>query len=240
MPLPSIMSGSYSRLEKYENCPRRAKLEYIDKIPEPDRGPPPRNLKEWPNDRGSRIHDECDAFVRGNGSLPHEVEEWAEEFEKLQELFKKGTVIPEEMWCFDDNWLTCPPRSKKVFFRIKADCVVFFGDEDVLLIDYKTGRRKGNEVKHAQQLQIYAIGAFLRYEKLKSVSTELWYLDLPEEDLHGQVFKRSQAMVLHRALKARMQMMTEAKIFPPRPNRFTCKWCPYGPAGTGDCRDGIQ
>lgn len=236
-----IQSGSYTRLDKYENCPLRAKLEYVDRIPEPDRGDPPRGLKEWPNDRGIRVHDECDQFVRGNiPTLPSEVQDWEQEFKSLQALFKKGKVLPEEMWTYDKNWNVCPVRSKKVYFRIKADAVVFFSDQDVLLIDYKTGKRKGNEVKHAQQLQVYVIGAFLRYPALESVTTELWYLDLPEEDLHSQTFRRSQGMVLHRSLTARMERMTTAKTFPPNPNRFTCKWCPYGPAGTGHCTVGVQ
>jgi hypothetical protein len=36
-----IKAGSFSRLDTFETCALRAKLAFVDKIPEPDRGPPP-------------------------------------------------------------------------------------------------------------------------------------------------------------------------------------------------------
>ena len=33
--------------------------------------------------------------------------------------------------------------------------------------------------------------------------------------------------------------ITTATEFPPNPNMFSCRWCPYGPRGTGHCDKGV-
>ena len=63
-----------------------------------------------------------------------------------------------------------------------------------VVIDYKTGKRWGNEVKHAQQTQLYALGTALRYDEIQNVYTELWYLDLDE--LVSMSMTRSQALTI--------------------------------------------
>ena len=56
-----IKAWSYSRLADFEQCKLRAKLKYIDRIPEPARPLPP-GKTEHANDRGTRIHDAGERF----------------------------------------------------------------------------------------------------------------------------------------------------------------------------------
>ena len=63
-----IKAWSYSRLVDFEQCKLRAKLKYIDRIPEPARPLPP-GKTEHANDRGTRIHDAAERFVRGGVEL---------------------------------------------------------------------------------------------------------------------------------------------------------------------------
>src|SRR5690606_8448838 len=63
-----IKSWSYSRLTGLEQCALRAKLAYIDRIPEPERPLPP-GKTEHANDRGTRIHLAAELFVRGEAEL---------------------------------------------------------------------------------------------------------------------------------------------------------------------------
>lgn len=236
----SITAGSHSRLVIFEQCRARAKYAFIDRLPEPDRGPPPRNMLEWPNDRGSRIHDECEAYVKGNReALPAEAKKFEEEFKELRARFADGVVDSENMWCYDDAWQPCGSRDwNRIWFRIKVDAIYFSSTEDAVVIDYKTGKRWGNEVSHAEQGRIYAVGTFLRYPKLKNLKVELWYLD--QDELTSFDYRRNQAMYFFNGLNERNMEMTSARDFNPNPNRETCKWCPYGPRWDGPCKVGVQ
>lgn len=106
---------------------------------------------------------------------------------------------------------------------------------------HNTGRKFGNELKHAEQLQLYQLVCFLRYPKLEVVTTELWYLD--QDDLTAGTFTRAQGLRFKRAWDSRGTRLTTATDFPPNPTIHTCKYCPYGPAhlgGTGHCSVGVK
>lgn len=241
-----IKAGSHSRLSIFESCNLRAKLSYIDKIPEPDRGEHPSG--EWPNDRGTRIHNEAEAFVKGEGPLTPECSKFFKaEFMALQKLYDDGNVIGEEMWCFDKDWKALPwnendPNKWSVFdqiwFRIKTDVTVFKTKHKCVIIDYKSGKRFGNEVKHAEQMELYAVGAFLKYPQMKEIITELWYLD--QNELASIEFTKAEAMQRLKAWTNRNIAMTSCEVFEPNPNNYNCRWCPYGPAKSGHCKVGIQ
>lgn len=243
-----IKAGSHSRLSKFETCPYQAKLAYVDKIPEPDRGPPPKGLTEWHNDRGSRIHDSAEHFVRGNEkTLVPELENFRAEYLNLRKRFTRDpdSVVMEDMWYFDRDWVPLPdttePWSPDIYMRVKLDALVFLSPTDAVVIDYKTGKRFRNEIKHAEQCQLYQLAAFLRYPKLQHITTELWYLDIDE--VYTMKFRRDQGLRFFRNWEQRMINMTTETEFPARPSTHTCFFCPYkegligkyGPEGTGHC-----
>jgi hypothetical protein len=230
--MKKVTAGSYSRLGQFEKCKFSTKLKVIDRIPEPDRGPPPKHLKEWPNDRGTRIHDHAEGFVIGNhDAMIPEMRHFADEFNHLRELFQAGLVVPEQLWCFDEDWLPCDGQDyDKIRFRVKTDATVFYNADRLkaVVIDYKSGRRKGNEMAHEMQKQLYAIGAFLTFPELEYVLTELFYLDLPDEPTYPTGYTRVQAMaLLKRSWGPRNEKLLTEVVFKPSPSAFACKWCPY-------------
>jgi CRISPR/Cas system-associated exonuclease Cas4 (RecB family) len=233
-----IKAGSFSRLDVFETCKRRAHIAFVQRVKEPVRPPLP-NGKEYPNDRGERVHNELDAYVKGDSTkFPSEAEEFREEVEKIRALHQEGRVSAEQMWCYDDAWVPVADDDwNNTAMRIKTDVTVFAEPDHVIIVDYKTGRRYGNELKHAQQLQLYGIGAAMRYEKVNYITAELWYLD--QEELVSQHFERRHAVRLLAAWNTRLQKMFEERKFPATPSRENCKWCPYGPRGTGHCKDGV-
>lgn len=231
-----IRAWSFSRLSDFEQCKLRAKLKYIDRIPEPER-PLPKGKTEHANDRGTRIHDAGERFVRGGVEFPEELEKFRAEFHELRDKYAKGEVSLEGEWAVNKDWEPVAWASRDAWARIKLDAFVRISKTHAVVIDYKTGRRFGNEVKHAEQTQLYQLAAFLRYPELEHIDVELWYLD--QDELAPMRYTRAQGMRYFKNFNDRATVMTTTEDFPPSPNIFSCKWCPYGPKGTGDCEKGV-
>lgn len=229
-----IPTWSFSRLGDFEQCKYRAKLKYLDKIPEPERPLPP-GKTEHANDRGTRIHDAAERYVRGGIELIPELHGFRPEFEKLKADFAAGKVSLEGEWGMNRQWEPVAWGSSDVWFRLKLDALVFLSKTEAVVIDYKTGRRYGNEVKHAEQTQLYQLVTFLRYPKLETIHTELWYPDVDE--LHSATYKRPQGLRFRRGFDVRGNALTTCTEFPANPNIFTCKRCPY--KGTEHCTKGV-
>lgn len=247
-----ITAGSHSRLATYESCPFRAKLAYVDKVPEPT----PPDSKETPLDRGSHIHDAAEAYCRGKQDLVEELFNFKPEFRRLRELTRSRKTELEQSWEYDDAWQPLAPFAypkgrrwtaaetaafRQIWLRIKLDAVVWLSPTEIVAIDYKTGKRYGNEIKHAEQLNLYTVGTLIKYPKVQHVHTELWYLD--QDELTGLSFTRKQGLRFLAGFNQRLLKMTTATDFPARPSNHTCRFCPYktgligkyGPQGTGHC-----
>ena len=234
-----IISWSHSSLGNFEKCKFLAKLKHLDRIPEPQRELP-QGKTEHANDRGSRIHDWAENYVNGTHAtqIP-EMREFAVEFEHLRHLFTKGIVSLEGEWGVDKNWEVTD--WKTAWHRSKVDAIVFPDPYSAIVIDYKSGKKFGNEIKHAEQTQLYALNAVLRYPKIETVTTELWYVDV--KDLTSKTFTREQILRFKPGFDRRGRAMTSATEFPPNGNVFSCQWCMYGtrPDGTGSghCTAGV-
>lgn len=242
MPTKKIEAWSFSRLKKYEQCPYAAYLEYIEKIPEPER-PELEDGKEYPNDRGSRVHDEAELYVRGQGELPIEAATFAKELEFLRKHYAEDSkrLELEQMWLFNKGWRPLSDRARKPWLRVKLDVLFWISEVEVVSIDYKTGKRFNNEIKHAEQLQLYQLATLMRYPQVQTVHTELWYFDI--DHIESMSFTRSQGERFLKGYNDRALHMTTAEVFPARPSNHACFFCPYktgkigklGPMGTGHC-----
>lgn len=226
---------SFSRLKDFERCKLAYKLKYIDRVPEPERPLPP-GRSEHANDRGSRIHDAAERFVNGTGPFAPEMKEFEPEFNHLKQLYAAGKVSLEGEWGFDKNWETTPWKS--AWCRLKLDVMVHASNTEAVVIDLKTGKRWGNEIHHAQQLQFYSLVSFLRYPRLEVIHAELYYLDVKELAL--QTYTRDQALRFRRSFNQRGLAVTENKLWPANPNKWSCMFCAYGPEHTGDCTVGVR
>lgn len=221
----TIDKVSFSRLQNFEKCKYLAKLMYIDKIPEPER-PLPRGKTEHANDRGTRIHDAAEMFVRGGVELIPELEKFRDEFFELRELFEAGRVQLEGEWAVNLEWEPVSWSSSNAWARMKLDALVFAEDKrHARVIDYKTGKRHGNEIKHTEQGQIYQLATFLRYPDLEDITVEFWYTDQDETDV--KKYSRLQGVQYFSKYNDRLLAISTCTEFPPNPNAFSCRWCPY-------------
>lgn len=226
--MTTIKNWSFSSLMVFESCKYRARLERVDRIP--DNTPRPNA------DRGSQIHQEAEDYVRGKAPFTHNLRFFQDDFNALKRHYDAGRVVCEEEWGFDSNW--SPAEWKSAWLRLKCDAVVHLDSTHLAVIDYKTGKRFGNEIKHAEQLQLYALCSLLRYPEVEQVTCELWYLD--QNELASFVMKRKQLSRYLQLFDKRGVAMTTETQFKPNPNIISCKYCPYGPDRQGDCKFGVR
>jgi len=232
-----ITSWSYSRAVVFESCRLRARLAYVDKIPEPLRALPP-GKSEHANDRGTRVHTAAEKYVTGTVELLPELASFSAEFTRANQLYKEGLVSVEGEWAFTQDWAPTAWMSNDAWLRMKLDVFVRLTDTHAVVIDYKTGKKSGNEIKHAEQGQLYQLAAFMRYPELEEIDVEFWYTD--QDDLTHMRYTRDQGLRFFRGFDQRGKRITSEREFPPSPNAHNCRWCPYGPKGTGHCTVGIQ
>lgn len=255
--LGPLKSWSHSRLAEFEKCKFKVWLKNVERVAEPERPLPPGKM-EHANDRGSRVHDECEQYVDGRSDyLPAEAERhFGCHLDLLRLLYAENKVSLEGEWGMDRNWE--PTDWAKAWHRCKLDAIVFLTGlvphesqnrltgnthmlgKSAIVIDYKTGKKWGNEIKHGEQMQLYLLNSFLRFPELEHVRTELWYLDLGETTV--QEMTRSQALHFKANFDRRGHAVTSCTKFPPNPNKFSCRWCMYGTfnGGTGHCTVGVD
>jgi hypothetical protein len=239
MEIKPLTTWSFSRLQVFEQCKFRAQLQYGQKIPEPERPLPP-GKTEHANDRGSRIHDTAEQYVRGNvDRMDPAMRAFAPEFDSLRQLFADDMVSLEGEWATDTEWQPTAWTGRNTWQRLKLDAMVRLNKQEAVVIDYKTGKKFGNEVKHGEQTMLYALNTFLRFPELELITTELWYLD--QDDLTSATFERERCLRFKHSWNRRALAMTEAVDFPANPNQFSCRYCAYSKreGGTGDCERGV-
>lgn len=235
-PLRGIHSWSHSKLTDFEKCKYRTFLLHVKRVPEPQRPLPP-GKTEHANDRGSRVHEAAEHFVNGaRQDLVPELHSFRKEFMRLRELYQLGVVSLEGEWGYDREWN--PTDWKTAWHRSKLDILVHTSKHSALVADVKTGRKTGNELKHGEQVQLYALDTVLRFPHLEEVTTELWYVD--QDEITSKTFTRAQALKFKHSFDRRGEAITTCTEWPANANVITCRWCQYGGWGSGDCKAGVK
>lgn len=215
--LGDVRAWSYSALKVFEECPYRT---YISKV---------KGVREPSNpaaDRGTQIHNYAEEFVDGRlGTLPDSLKKFEAKFLELRELYIQAKVELEGDWAFTLEWEPTAWVGKDTWARIKLDALVHQSEESARVIDYKTGRKWGNEMAHGQQGLLYAIATFFRYPKIQFVQTEFWYLD--KNEITKKQFTRAEAMLFAPGFHHRGVKMTTCTDFEPTPSASSCKWCKF-------------
>jgi hypothetical protein len=221
-----LTAWSYSRLNTYEQCPRRAFYLYIEKREE-TKGPALL--------RGTKIHNEAEQFIQTvGGPVPDSLIIFEEEFEYLRDI----EATTEAQWAFTSKWTAVDWFAKQCWLRVKTDAhyVEFDDDTDeetLVVIDFKTGKfRPGYE----DQLDLYATAGLKLFPDINTVRIELWYLDtgdLIEDTVNRKHLKKSVTAWEKRA--ARMLGETQWQATP----HFGCRWCSFNAKKGGPCEAGL-
>jgi RecB family exonuclease len=186
-------------------------------------------------ERGNRVHKVAEDYVKGErDNTTKEVSKFKEDLDMLREDYKDGKVEVEGDWAFTTEWEQTGWWDKNAWARIKLDVWETLDEHTGRVIDHKTGKKFGNEVKHTQQGQLYMVAGFMRHPEITLIETEFWYLD------HGlklkKKYSRDKLPLYLKKFNKRALAMTCATEFPAKPSKMNCRWCDYGVEnGTGDC-----
>lgn len=234
-----------SKLHQWEGCGLQYALEHqpakvIARFPKWKLTTLPRREEGPALRRGSEIHDGLDRFLRGaTEDLPDAAKSW------LQELDNLGANIHESsdgggtevMWQYDEEWYPTDERAK-VWHRQKLDAW-YIADDLATVVDFKTGRYYP---KNEEQMEVYALGTFARFEKVAVVETELWYIDKPdnvEETIVAKVFTREKhAAKLAKRWNSRAEKFITDDKFRAKPG-VACRWCAFNAKKGGPCTAGV-
>lgn len=245
-----VKSTSFSRASDFERCPLMFKYRHVDKILSP--APELPEGEEHPMDRGSRIHKLCEDYIQNPLlKMPPEIATHAKLLDALRAGYKRGKVDVEIGLAFDEHWApSAGDDFEHTRYRAIIDVAVTVSDSRIYLIDWKTGKKKGNEIKHHQQLMEYACAAQIYDSEIEIFDVAIAYIDLPPgENMMQRTFTKTEVIKAFPDMKKRHEKVLGATIFPPTPSQFACRFCDYKAGivgrgkraypGTGHCRRNI-
>ena len=217
-PLGDVRAWSYSSLKTFESCPYRLYIQKVKKIREPS---------GKAAERGTLIHQEAEDYVNGKiGDLPETLIKFKSEFEVLRQGFIDAKVELEGEWGFTTDWETTGWLMGDTWARIKLDALVNEDETSCRVIDYKTGKKWGNEISHGQQGLVYAMATFLRYPAIEHARVEFWYLDKGETTVKDYARDETLRNFLP-GLNSRANKLTTCTEWEPKPSKDACRWCDY-------------
>lgn len=226
-----IKSWSYSRYAVYQECPRKFKFKFIDKLPEP---PSPAL------ERGAQTHTIAENYIKGNlpAKVPTELSKFPKVFKELRKEYRKSILgcLVEESWNFRNDWTqTVWNDWDGCWLRIKTDCVVYEDDDDITVIDWKTGKfRPDNSAQYMEQLSLYALGGFLMLDHVEIIAPRLYYLDEGKVYPENRFYTRDDLPGLQREWLAKVKPMMSDKSFLPKPGN-ACRFCTFKKSNGGPC-----
>jgi hypothetical protein len=220
-----------SALKDFETCPAKYQWTYLYE-PEDWRAIGYRVVPSTSSpamQRGTDIHQTCEDYLLGKVGIEGLHREIPQSWRNLISGLKHFEATPEEQWEVDDGWNALDATSGPLWLRAKIDAHYLPSADTLHVIDYKTGRPYTSNM---EQVEVYALLGFAKFDDVQTVIGELWYLD--HEEPHEKAFHRNQASKLARKWKQRAGRLLGAVEYPPQPNRF-CNWCPYNAEKGGPC-----
>lgn len=215
---------SYSRLSDYEACPLKFKQKYIDKS-YPDDSNNPAFAK------GNAIHKMLEDYViylqsKDEAEKPNMSTITQAAVPIIENLFDicNGNVFPEKQIAVDQDWESCTWFDKPdiVKYRCIIDLMAFLSSEELLVIDWKSGKVRPYEDGETTQLKLTAVILFGLYPKIQKITSAYMFVE------HKQTIKVSFTRDMLEDMRAPFDALHEkvnlATDFPFKKNRY-CNWC---------------
>lgn len=210
---------SYSKIDKFFQCPALWKAQYLDKSIKYVSSPE----AKW----GSDVHDALDKYFKNGTPLEGRFESYASYAEKIK-LSAPSPIVSERELAFDKDWKQVGWFDKSAVQRGKLDVFYKVEDSRAVVLDHKTGKYKpSGYVGELRYFTMLSMKADSGIEKIKTVTTWLNQSspgaptvaiydrdkDLPliEEEFGGKIAAIERAM--------------EFDNFPCKPSGLCAGWC---------------
>jgi hypothetical protein len=238
------LAWSYSRLVDYEACPRKFFFKVIEKRPEPS--------NKW-MERGQQVHTMAEnTLLKPKSKIPQDLMR----LKALITTLRKLKAVPEAQYTFthlfkgQTSWF-----GGDAWARLKIDVETALSYKEALdiayeeisigkrgqlaalthgkwIVDWKTGQFKPE--KSVDQLEFYALGAFLIDPEAQFVLTSLAYTDVGRV-VHSYWDDPKIVVRLKAKWLKRVAPMQADKTFKPRVT-VNCQYCFFSKKVGGPCK----
>lgn len=226
-----MIALSWSRLSTYEQCPRKFKLSYIDKV-----------FKEEGKSihlvKGEQLHKQMEEYViakNGQGAMPlgfsPEVRQSLPYVDRLYEHF--DGIYPEAQVACDIKWQPTEWFGSDTAWRAIWDATALKTD-NCFLVDWKSGKIYPLN-KGFGQLHLSAVMAMNKWPALSETRAAYVYLEHKQvQKVHvtrepGQVDANGNPIPhlaeVQKDFERRFEIVQYEKEWGPKANE-NCKWCP--------------
>lgn len=190
--------------------------------------------------RGEEMHKGVEDYINGQALALPRIKSHADYIDSLRERqFSHHDVMIEQRWGFDRNWSPVPWKDR--WFGMRTDCAYKDSPTSLIIDDWKTGKKYGNEAKHKVQGQGYAIGGFMQFKDVEHVQINMRYLDqagVREQILTSNYTRESIAPLIPIWTNRGLEITTMTE-FPASPFPSRCEYCDYRPWNP-DCPEEMQ
>lgn len=235
------ISWSWSRLDCFEQCPRKFQGTYITKdFPKPDfeaahfaKGKAAHFLMEEHFKTGCDLKQTVYKYMDDRGKMhytihagPSVIQQFNFDFRFLDKfcatINKATQVIPEMQVTFGVRMNELSWFDKKAWCRVIFDLLIIVGDF-ALVIDWKSGKVK----PYSDQLKLFAGAVMTKYPQVKQVLTAYVWLEHPNQAPVWAEYSTldHEAIWMEFGDRAELiQLANESGNWPAKKNMF-CGWC---------------
>lgn len=207
-----ITAFSFSRLNSYEECPKKYNAISVDKTVKEE----PNEVTQW----GTDLHLAIAKFFRTGERLPLHMQQYQKYIDQIRTL--PGQFIVEQKLAINAEYQATGWFDKDVYCRIISDLTILNGDSAVTF-DWKTGKMKPGFM----QLRLSSAVLFLLVPELQQIThAYVWFKD---KRITKETMKRAEMPQVWADLLPKIQRYHDAHVakdFPPRPSYLCRGYCP--------------
>lgn len=205
------MAFSYSRLNSFEQCPKKFHAVNVAKTF--------KEVESEPMAEGKRVHKALELRIKSNTKLPPDLVKHEPTMQRIAAA--PGLKLTEFQMSITDQFKPVSWFDKNTYCRAVADLAVVNGDK-AAVFDYKTGKPSDDFT----QMRLTGAVFFQHYEKVNRI--QLVYVWLKNKTLTQETMLRSDIPDVWSSLLPRInnyQAAAAAQDYPPKPG-WQCRSCP--------------
>lgn len=213
-----MIALSHSKLNTFKQCPRKFRLQYIDKAQEFEYVESPAAA------RGTKLHAQLEEWVLAKINETPEVK-LSPECESVLPIINNlvnnyEKVYPEQKVSINEDHKEVSWFDRSTYYRGIIDLMVI-NDDEAIVIDYKSGKVRDYD-GFGGQLHLMAMIVFSIRPEINKVTTA--YLFLDHKHTIKLDFTRDDMSALMKYYKKQFDLVNAETEFKPTVNRY-CHWC---------------